>query len=77
MDPSRSLALPGHRPAGGEIDKMDARAGGTGECLETPPLQFRLLLQMRLHIHARLGALENDEIRHRRKLPQRHFLALI
>ncbi|WP_198024810.1 hypothetical protein [Bradyrhizobium sp. Cp5.3] len=76
-DTSRSLALPLHRLAGGEIDEMDSRAGGTAERLEAPPLEFRLLFQMSLDVHARLGALENDEIRHRRKLPQRHFPALI
>jgi hypothetical protein len=53
------------RLAGGEVDEMEACAGGTGEGLEAAAFVPRLLLEVRLHIHARLGASENDEIRHR------------
>jgi hypothetical protein len=57
-----------HRLAGGEIDEMESRAGRTGKGLEAPSLEPWLLLQMRLHIHARLGASKNDQIGHRRSM---------
>lgn len=47
---------------------MQARAGGAGEGLEAAPFGFLLPFQMRLHIHARLGASENNEIHHRHSM---------
>jgi hypothetical protein len=66
-----------HQLAGGEVDKMEARAGGTSEGLEAPPLEPWLLLKMGLHIHARLRASENDEIRHQRRMTVRRISSLI
>jgi len=61
---------------------MEPRAGGAGERLEAPPfrpppLKPWLLLEVRLHIHARLGASENDKIRHRRRMTARRISSLI
>jgi hypothetical protein len=66
-----------HRLAGGEINEMQACASGTGEGLEAAPFGSLLLLQMRLHIHARLGASENNKIRHRRSMTGRGSSSLI
>lgn len=79
MSPSTVSA---HRQPGGEVDEMEPRAGGAGERLEAPPfrpppLKPWLLLEVRLHIHARLGASENDEIRHRRRMTARRISSLI
>jgi hypothetical protein len=57
-----------HRLARGEVNEMEPRAGGAGEGLEAPSLEPWLLFQMRLHIHARLGASKNDQIGHRRRM---------
>lgn len=66
---------------------MKTRAGGAGEGLEAPPLEPPPLkppivrpwlpLEMRLHIHARLGASENNEIRHRRRMTAQRISSLI
>jgi len=53
-----------HRLAGGEVDKVEPRACGTGDGLEATTFRSVLLFQMRLHIHARLGAPENNKIHH-------------
>jgi hypothetical protein len=66
-----------HRLAGGEVDEVESRAGGTGKGLEAPSLEPWLLLEMRLHIHARLGASKNDQIRHRRRMTARRISSLI
>lgn len=70
--------LSADRLARGEVDEMDARAGGTGEGLEAAPLLSLLLLEMRLHIHARLGASKNNQINHPRRMtgPVRFILDL-
>jgi hypothetical protein len=60
-----------HRPAQGEIDEMDPRAGGAAERFETSAFAFRLSFQIGLNIHARLRASKNDEIRHRHRMPGR------
>ena len=57
------------RLAGGEVDEMQPCAGGTGNGLEAAAFRSLLLFQMRLHIHARLGAPENDQIHHRDSMP--------
>src|SRR5262245_33404131 len=72
-----SALLPAHRLAGREIDEMDPHASRAGEGLEVPPLDSLLLLQMSLHIHARLGASKNDQIGHRRSMAGSSFSSLI
>src|SRR3954471_12784503 len=47
---------------------MDPCAGRTGEGLDAPTFLSLLLLQMRLHVHARLRAAENDQISHRHRM---------
>lgn len=47
---------------------MQPRAGGTGEGCKAPSLLPQLLLKMRLYVHARLGALKNDQLRHRDRM---------
>ena len=61
-------SLPVQRLAGGEVDEVDPGAGRAGECLKAPPVQSLLFLQMSLHVQARVGALENDEIGHIQRL---------
>ncbi|WP_271584766.1 hypothetical protein [Bradyrhizobium sp. CCBAU 45389] len=69
--------FPAHRLAGDEVDEMETRASGTGEGLEAPPFRSLLLFQMRLHIHARLGASKNDQIGHGRSMMVRRISTLI
>ena len=52
---------------------MDPRAGRTGEGLEAPTFLSLLLLQMRLHVHARLGASKNNQLGHRRRMTARRI----
>jgi hypothetical protein len=72
-----SSTVSAHRLAGGEVDEMQPRAGGTGEGGTAPPLLLLLLLEMRLHIHARLRASKNDQIGHRRRMTARRISSLI
>ncbi|WP_441239425.1 hypothetical protein [Bradyrhizobium sp. 930_D9_N1_4] len=65
MSPS---TVPVDRLAGGEVDEMEACAGGAGEGLEAATFGALLLFQMRLNIHARLGASKNNKIRHRHRM---------
>jgi hypothetical protein len=74
MSPSTFSA---HRLAGGEVDEMEPRAGGTGKGLKASSLLSLLLLKMRLHIHARLGASENNQIGHRCSMTARRISSLI
>ncbi len=50
---------------------MDPRAGRTGKGRKAPSFLSLLLLQMRLHVHARLRASENDQLDHHRKMTGR------
>uniref|UniRef100_UPI001F356EAB hypothetical protein n=1 Tax=Vibrio cholerae TaxID=666 RepID=UPI001F356EAB len=54
--------------AGGEVDEMNPCAGGAGNGLEAWSFASLLLLQMRLYVHARLGAPEDDQIGHSGKM---------
>jgi hypothetical protein len=52
--------IPVHRLAGGEVDEVQSCTRGTGEGLKASSFPDILLLEMRLHVHARLGAAEYD-----------------
>jgi hypothetical protein len=69
--------IPVHGLAGGKVDEMKPRAGGAGNGFEATTFRSLLLFQMRLHIHARLGAPENDQIRHQNSMPGRREPSLI
>jgi hypothetical protein len=56
---------------------MQTSAGGTGEGYKAPSLLFHLLLEMRLYVHARLGASKNDQLRHRGRMTLRADSSLI
>jgi hypothetical protein len=62
MPPS---TIPVHRLAGGEVDEVESCARWAGEGLKTSSFLDLLLLEMCLHIHARLRASEYDQIGHR------------
>jgi hypothetical protein len=74
MSPSTVSA---HRLTGGEVNEMESRAGRAGEGLETSPLVSLPLLEMGLHVHARLRAPENNQIGHRYSMTARRISSLI
>src|ERR1051325_6764912 len=57
-----------HRLSGSEVDEVQPRAGGAGNGRKAPPLRSLLLLQMRLHVHARLRASKDDQLGHDRRM---------
>jgi hypothetical protein len=74
MSPSTVFA---HRLTGGEVNEMEPRAGRAGEGLEASPLVSLPLLEMGLHVHARLRASENNQIGHRHRMAARQISSLI
>ena len=50
---------------------MQPGAGWTGKGLKASSLLSLLLLQMRLHVHARLRASKNDQLDHSRRMTVR------
>ncbi|WP_234680606.1 hypothetical protein [Bradyrhizobium monzae] len=74
MSPSTVSA---HGLTGGEVNEMEPRAGRAGEGLEASPLASLPLHEMGLHVHARLRALENNQIGHRHRMAARQISSLI
>jgi hypothetical protein len=72
-----SSTIPIHRLAGGKVDEVQSRARGTGERFKISSFPDILLLEMRLHVHARLGAAEYDQIGHQRSMTARGISSLI
>ena len=63
-------ALPTQRIAGCDIDKMDPGTSRTCDGLEASPFASLLLLQMRLHVHARVRASEDNKLGHVQGWPE-------
>jgi hypothetical protein len=61
----------------GEVNEMEPRAGRAAEGLKASSLVSLPLLEMGLHVHARLRAAENNQIGHQHRMTARRISSLI